>query len=721
MFILSTNAKEAIKIGLAITIAYYIALSDSWMSPTWAAISVAMISLPTAGQSLHKGVLRMGGTLLAFVVGLFYLGLFPQDRWLFLLSFSPYLAFVTYKMTGKNGQYFWFVAAFVSMMITTAGPGSSEHAFEFAAFRTIETMIGIVIWTLISVFIWPRSNRTVLKKVSQSLIAHQQEFVHNYQACVIGSKSGEKLIFDQSQSGKLLSQFQQTMASAASENYEVHEVRFLWDRLGQLSLSMMESMNRLQLGYADLQGIDLEKILPQMPKLFSGLESRFRHIQNVLDNKSAPYTGSAVFLIFSDKGFSELDHFQRAAIQVTKNELHKLDTLTDALVTCTRQLAGYEEVGKKTSYLVSSEPTQETLGLPVLDPDRVRASIMVVVSMWVGALIWIYWNPPGHISWYQFVPNVALIAAQNPQFKLNILQPFAFAYLAALVVYVFIMPQLSMFWELGLVIFVFTFVAAYLFSGIGRMALYLSMFNMLAVQNQQSYDFSAQCNAFLFTMLALVVVVSLTHIVCSPRQEKEFLSMMSRYFRSCEFLVSRIADTAKPVSVSERLKRAYYRQELETLPAKLSAWGAQIDHNKFPNTSTQQMNDMVATLQTLSYSITALEESCATPQSNILTQALRDDLQEWRIVFEVGFERWAVRPETKSVDELRTRLSARLSKLNTRIEVTLNNIADGATSTEERRDFYQQLGSFRGVTQAAIAYADTAGAIDWAQWREERF
>ena len=25
----------------------------------------------------------------------------------------PYLAFVTYKMTGKNGQYFWFLAAFV--------------------------------------------------------------------------------------------------------------------------------------------------------------------------------------------------------------------------------------------------------------------------------------------------------------------------------------------------------------------------------------------------------------------------------------------------------------------------------------------------------------------------------------------------------------------------------------------------------------------------------
>jgi uncharacterized membrane protein YccC len=88
---LSTKAKEAIKVGLAMTVAYYLALRFSWMSPTWAAIAVAFISLPTAGQSINKGLLRIGGTLLAFVAGLFFLGLFPQDRWYFFLAFTPYL------------------------------------------------------------------------------------------------------------------------------------------------------------------------------------------------------------------------------------------------------------------------------------------------------------------------------------------------------------------------------------------------------------------------------------------------------------------------------------------------------------------------------------------------------------------------------------------------------------------------------------------------------
>ena len=123
MFTLSIKAKEAIKVAIAIVAGYFVALSMEWLSATWVATSIAFISLPTAGQSLQKGALRLGGTLVAFVVGLLYLGLFPQDRWLFLLAFTPYLFFVAYMVQGRNGQYFWFVAGFVAMMITTAGPG----------------------------------------------------------------------------------------------------------------------------------------------------------------------------------------------------------------------------------------------------------------------------------------------------------------------------------------------------------------------------------------------------------------------------------------------------------------------------------------------------------------------------------------------------------------------------------------------------------------------
>jgi uncharacterized membrane protein YccC len=727
MLTLSTNTKEAIKIALAMTIAYYVALRFSWLNPTWSGITVAFISLPTAGQSLQKALLRMGGTLLALVAGLFYLGLFPQDRWLFFISFSPYLAFVSYKMTGKNGQYFWFVAAFVSMMIITAGPGSSEHAFNFGMYRTLETLMGIVIWTLVSVFIWPRSNRGALEEISQSILAKHQSFLHDYQACIMGSGSGEKLTIDRSQHTKLLSQFEQTIGAGASESYEVREVRHLWEHLHRLALPMMEGMDRLASGHADLQGINVHRVLPELHMVFSELESRFENGRSMLEGKSSPYLCTAISLMPSGKDFRALDLFQRAAVQLTINELGKLDAQTRSMVACIAEIKGYEKIEADKPTLVTSRPSrpiESSMGLPVLDSDRVRASIMVVVSMWAGALIWIYLDPPGHVSWYQFVPNIVLVVAQTPHLKINFVKPFTYAYLSGLGVYVFIMPKLSMFLELGLVIFLFTFMAAYFFSGIGRVALYLGMFNMFGIHNQQTYDFAAQANTLLFTILALLVVFALSYITRTPRQEKAFLSLVSRYFRSCEFLISHGADTAKSESVDsvlDRFKRAYYRQELLSLPAKLAAWGGQIDKTKFPNTSAEQISNMVATLQILTYRIEELEEARTAPQAAILTEALRDDMREWLVALERKFRKWSIHPEAESAGDLRAQLSAMLGKLNSRFEEVLNSIGNEKISEEEGKNFYQLLGSFRGMSQAAIAYANKAGDIDWVQLREEKF
>ncbi|MFA9472912.1 MAG: FUSC family protein, partial [Deltaproteobacteria bacterium] len=173
---LSDKAKYSIKLGLAIAITYGLALRANWMSPTWAAIAVAMIGQPGHGQSLYKGMLRAIGTLIAFFCGLFILMLFPQDRWLTLVATSPFLGYFTYRMKGQN-SYLWFVAAFVTPMIVMAGPAQPGHAFEFAAYRTLETLMGIGVWALVSIFLWPATNRGALQTAMDELLATQQKIL----------------------------------------------------------------------------------------------------------------------------------------------------------------------------------------------------------------------------------------------------------------------------------------------------------------------------------------------------------------------------------------------------------------------------------------------------------------------------------------------------------------------------------------------------------------
>jgi hypothetical protein len=84
------------------------------------------------------------------------------------------------------------------------------------------------------------------------------------------------------QAGKLVGQLGQTIAAAASESYEVHVVRHLWERLHGLSGSMLEVLDRLQPGLKDLQKIDIEPVAGDLRGFFSMLGARLRNARGML-------------------------------------------------------------------------------------------------------------------------------------------------------------------------------------------------------------------------------------------------------------------------------------------------------------------------------------------------------------------------------------------------------------------------------------------------------
>ncbi|MGD2009916.1 MAG: FUSC family protein [Desulfobacterales bacterium] len=333
-------------------------------------------------------------------------------------------------------------------MIIKAGPQEGS-AFHFAAYRTMETIAGIVIWTVVSVFIWPRSSRKTLDTVSRQLMEAMKPPLDGYRDELLDHGMGDALQRSRAQAGKLVGQLGQTIAAAASESYEVHEVRHLWERLHGLSGSMLEVLDRLQPGLKDLQKIDLEPVAGDLRGFFSMLDARLRNARGMLGGDPPGGPIEAILPSFSAPEFEGLNHFQRAAAEVMRTELK----------------------------------------------------------------------------------------------------------------------------QLGPLIFAFTFVAAYFFTGMARAAIYLSVFNMLGISNQQTYNFATQANAFVFTMLGIMLVVACTYITRSPRPEKAFKSMLSRFFRSCEFLVSQVVDPGETESLWGRMQRAYYRQELRLLPDKLGTWG----------------------------------------------------------------------------------------------------------------------------------------------------
>jgi uncharacterized membrane protein YccC len=230
MLSLSTRAKEAIKTGLA---------------PHWAVIAVAMVSLPTAGQSLNKGVLRLLGTIIGAAAALLFLALFPQERWAFMACVSVYVGACTYLMTGRKRQYFWQVSGFVCLIVAVAGAGS-EAPFTQAAVRVLETGLGIVVYTLVSIFLWPQTSASALQGVSRELMSTQRKLLNvilnptadGEEKGILGGLSAQQI--------QLIGRLEQVLQAAASERYEIQQARQLWERLLHLSTTDDSSRSTLR-------------------------------------------------------------------------------------------------------------------------------------------------------------------------------------------------------------------------------------------------------------------------------------------------------------------------------------------------------------------------------------------------------------------------------------------------------------------------------------------
>ena len=140
-----------------------------------------------------------------------------------------------------------------------------------------------------------------------------------------------------------------------------------------------------------------------------------------------------------------------------------------------------------------------------------------------------------------------------------------------------------------------------------------------------------------------------------------------------------------------------------------------------PDTSTQQVQALAINLQALAFRIQELLEARGNPQAEFLMQELLVDVRAWRIKVQQTFKGLSENPAVGEQKAFRTRLDQILEHLETRTEETLDKAAEGQISDQNGENFYRLLGAFRGVSEALVDYAGSAGAIGWARWREARF
>jgi uncharacterized membrane protein YccC len=731
--ILSTRTKESIKTALAMTIAYGIALQMDWDKPYWAGFAVAFISLSTVGQSLNKGAMRMLGTLFALVVSLLIIALFVQDRWLFMAALSGWIGFCTYRMGVSKRSYFWFLAGFASAVIAFDGGTDPINAFDIAVLRAEETGLGVLAYTLVTTLLWPTNSCAEFKDATRALAQAQHQLYVSYREMLTGHRPepGQDTQASTVQPVQSLAQFGGTLDAALADTYEVWEQRDQWRRFRDQSATLFETLNRLYESREVADELELNVLPPNFKAATAELELRFVEIEGLLAGEPLQHQPQPIDLSLDYARLHELPHFHKAAFTIARTRLQHIDKQTreqfDTVLEI-KGLAASSAQGSVPQPAVPPAPSDKSWPGLLPDTDNMIAAVRAMASLWLAYLLWIYVEVPGGTSIVMAGGTLGMIFATNPRLSaLIIIKPVLLTITVAGTLYIFVMPQLSSFAGLGTMMFLYVCTTAYLFStpkqGISR-AISLAIFVIIiGVSNSsQQYNLLSVVDTALMLLLAIGVIVVTSLIPFSMQPDKAFLRLLRRFFHSSEYLMTTMRwDRTTTTTRMDCWKRAFHAREVATLPRKLSDWGKVVDTGVLPGTTPEQLQALTTNLQALAYRMQEFLNARANPQAELLVRELLTDIRAWHLKVQGVFQRLSQDPAAGEQEAFRTGLDTAIKHLEVRIRETMDKAPEGRLSIRDDENFYHLLGAYRGISDALVDYAGSAGNINWARWREERF
>ncbi len=158
LFILRT----VIAMLLALAVAFRLDLA----TPSSAAVTVAIISLPRAGMVLEKSFYRFLGTFLGAGAALLFVGLFAQHQYSFIGALALWIGVCTAGSEWFRGfqAYGWLLGGYTACLVGFPAFMDAPHAFEIAVDRVSIVSVGILSAGLVSAVLFPVRSTALLEQ-----------------------------------------------------------------------------------------------------------------------------------------------------------------------------------------------------------------------------------------------------------------------------------------------------------------------------------------------------------------------------------------------------------------------------------------------------------------------------------------------------------------------------------------------------------------------------
>lgn len=182
------------KAALALYAATWLAMWLQLEKPSTTMITVALLMHPQSGMVLAKSFYRAIGTLAGSVFGVLLMALFPQQRELFLLSMSLWVALCAGGATlYRNFMSYGFVlAGYTAAIVTLPAIGNPLTVFDSAVMRVSEVLLGVIVAGAVSDLVFPTRLREVLRRSAREQFGHFLDFARRSTGGTIARRDMEQ-------------------------------------------------------------------------------------------------------------------------------------------------------------------------------------------------------------------------------------------------------------------------------------------------------------------------------------------------------------------------------------------------------------------------------------------------------------------------------------------------------------------------------------------------
>ena len=221
-------------------IALLVAFNFNLDEPYWALLTVFIVSQPLqSGQVLAKSLYRIIGTVIGAAVALLFVGLFAQERVLFLGALALWIGFCAFgSQYARNfAAYSFVLSGYTAAIVGIPGALEAGTAFYLATGRVTEISLGIIVAATISQVVLPNS---LVPSLWQTVAEARAELA-DYAVVLFGAGGTAQL------RAKLLGRAIEIENLRASAIFEDREVRARSNSLRLLDLALINAVGPAQL------------------------------------------------------------------------------------------------------------------------------------------------------------------------------------------------------------------------------------------------------------------------------------------------------------------------------------------------------------------------------------------------------------------------------------------------------------------------------------------